>query len=72
MKTENLVKLYVSTKNPLKRKRIAEQLYLEFFSDFLTVSRFAEYYGVSEPLAQHVIDEGRKWNHLPKIEAIEA
>ena len=35
----------------------------DWVSDFLTVARFAEYYGVSEDIAYSVISLGRKTNY---------
>lgn len=34
-------------------------LYIDWVNNFLTVERFAQYYGISEELAQMVIDHGR-------------
>lgn len=38
-------------------------LYLSYFNDFLTVERFAEYYGIGEILAHDIINKGRIINH---------
>lgn len=35
-------------------------MYLEYVNNFLTVERFAEYYGISEELATLLIKEGKK------------
>lgn len=35
-------------------------MYLDWFNNFLTLPRFAEYYGISEPLAHEVICFGRE------------
>jgi hypothetical protein len=40
-----------------------EKLYLDYFNNFLTVERFAEYYELDVITAQNVINEGRKINH---------
>ncbi len=40
----------------------AETLYLDYFNNFLSVARFAEFYGMSEKTAEYVIDQGRKIN----------
>lgn len=40
-----------------------ESLYLDYFNNFLSVARFAEYYGMSEKTAEYVIVQGRKINH---------
>jgi hypothetical protein len=39
-----------------------EELYLDYVNNFLTVARFAEYYGMSGDYANHVIEIGRKLN----------
>lgn len=36
------------------------QMYLDWFNNFLTVPRFAEYYGISEEFANEVIETGRE------------
>ena len=44
---------------------IAKQLeimYLDYFNNFLTISRFADYYGITENEAKIIIDAGRKIN----------
>jgi hypothetical protein len=40
-----------------------EELYLDYVNDFLTVERFANYYGMSKEYANHVIEIGRKLNN---------
>ena len=40
-----------------------EEMYLSYLNDFLTVERFAEYYGVTESQAINIIDIGRAYNH---------
>lgn len=35
-------------------------MYLDWFNNFLTVPRFAEYYGISESLANTIITQGRE------------
>ena len=40
-----------------------EGLYLDWFNDFLTVARFAEYHGMAESKALRVINTGRALNH---------
>ena len=40
-----------------------EELYIDYFNNFLTVERFAEYYEMELSEAQAVINEGRKINH---------
>ena len=41
----------------------AETLYLDYFNNFLSVACFAEFYGMSEKMAEYVIIQGRKINH---------
>ena len=36
-------------------------LYRSWFNDFLTVERFAEYYGIGEGLANDIINKGRSY-----------
>lgn len=36
------------------------QMYLDWFNNFLTVPRFAEYYNISEKFAEEVISIGRE------------
>jgi len=43
-----------------------EALYLDYFNNFLTILRFAEWYGMSESQAMAIISEGRKINHERK------
>lgn len=35
------------------------QMYLDWFNNFLTIPRFAEYYGISETFADEIIRQGR-------------
>lgn len=37
----------------------AEQFYLEWYNDFLTVERFAEYHGISSETAMALIEQGK-------------
>lgn len=39
-----------------------DEMYLDWFNNFLTVPRFAEYYQIGEGLADMIINEGRKRN----------
>ena len=36
-----------------------EKMYLDYFNNFLTVRRFAEYYGISVKEANEIINLGR-------------
>ena len=45
-------------------KQKIELLYLSWSNDFLTVARFAEYYGIEDHnKARRIINIGRKINH---------
>ena len=39
------------------------ELYVEYYNDFLTVEYFAEYHGWPLSFAKQVINSGRKINH---------
>lgn len=39
-------------------------LYLDYVNNFVTLSRFAEYYGLSDSEALKVINEGKRENEL--------
>ena len=50
----------------INQKKLAlelNELYVEFFSNFLTVERFAEYNGWTLWFTKQVINSGRKINH---------
>jgi hypothetical protein len=40
-----------------------EQMYLDYFNNFLSVDYFAEWYNMSVDTATNIINEGRKINH---------
>ena len=40
-----------------------EEMYLDYFNNFLGVDSFAEYYGVTESQANTIINIGRMQNH---------
>lgn len=44
-------------------KNKVESLYLTYVNDFLTVDRFAEYYGFERWYAARLINIGRRLNH---------
>jgi hypothetical protein len=46
-----------------KLKQKIEQMYLDYFNNFLSVYLFAEYYNIDEDQAYKVIDIGRRLNH---------
>jgi len=41
----------------------AEELYLEWFNNYLSTARFAEDYNFSIAEVENIIDRGRKINH---------
>lgn len=43
-------------------KEKIEAMYLDYFNNFLTVHRFAEYYNISLPVAQIVLNIGQRLN----------
>lgn len=47
----------------LQLARELNELYVEYYNDFLTVERFAAYKGFTIHFAQAVIKSGRKINH---------
>ena len=49
-----------------RTKQMYEEMYLDWFNDFISTSRFAEYYDLSMAEAENVIDVGRKINHERK------
>lgn len=42
------------------------ELYLDWFNNFLTVERFAEYYGMTQEHAEEIILTGRKTDNFTK------
>lgn len=54
--------MIISKNNNIKHvteKEIAE-MYLDYFNNFLTVSRFADHYGISYFSAQSIIKKGKQ------------
>ena len=41
-----------------------QEMYLDFWNNFLTVERFSEYHNISENTANQIINEGRKLYNL--------
>jgi hypothetical protein len=39
-----------------------EEMYLDWFNNFLSIEKFKEYYNLSMVEAENVIDQGRKIN----------
>ena len=42
------------------KRDLVERLYLDWFNNFLTIERFAEYYNMTVEQAKKVIEVGRK------------
>jgi len=49
----------VATHGPTVTRADCRAMYLDWVNNFLTVARFAEYYGLDAVTASAVIDEGR-------------
>ena len=60
---ENKMKILEMTKMINGKSFNAESFYLEYFNDFLTVSKIAEKYEISESEAKSLIKFGREINH---------
>ena len=43
-------------------KKTAEEMYLDWFNNFLSTEKFREYYNLSMAEAENFIDQGRKIN----------
>ena len=46
--------------------KTTEEMYLDWFNNFLSTEKFKEYYNLSMAEAENVIDQGRKINHKRK------
>ena len=46
--------------------KTTEEMYLDWFNNFLSTEKFREYYNLSMVEAENVIDQGRKINHKRK------
>lgn len=55
---QEMWKVYLSTKWP--------ELYLDWFNNFLTVEKFAEYYGMTEEHAQEIVTVGIATDNFTK------
>jgi len=44
-------------------KRMYEEMYLDYYNNFISTQRFAEYYNLSIEEAEIIIEEGRRINH---------
>ena len=49
--------------NAMTNRQKIEGLYIVWVTKFLTVPRFAEYYGLTEAQAHRIINTGRTLNH---------
>jgi hypothetical protein len=49
-----------------RTKQMYEEMYLDWFNNFISTERFREYYGLSMAEAENIIDVGRKINHERK------
>ena len=49
-----------------RTKQMYEQMYLDYFNNFISTQRFAEYYDLSMDEAKAIIIVGRKINHEKK------
>lgn len=47
---------------------LAELVYIEYFNNFLTIKRMAEYYNMPEDLLNSIVIYGRKINHETRTE----
>lgn len=71
---EVLIKLYEEAKTPFKESPDQEEvknlinMFLDWKNNFLTVSRFAEYYNLTIEKANFLIDKGRELNEKRVIE----
>lgn len=54
---------YLNQETMKKLKQQIEKMYIDYFNNFLSVYRFAEYYEIDEDQAYRVIDIGRRLNH---------
>jgi len=46
-----------------KSNKVYIEMYLDYVNNFLTVSKFAEYYNITEVDAHYIIDLGRTLNN---------
>lgn len=53
--------------NQIKLAKELNELYVEYYNDFLTVECFARYKGFRLDFAKAIIDAGRKINHNQKL-----
>ena len=47
--------------------KMIEELYIDWFNNFLTVAEFASYYSISEKLAIAIIEDGRRRHALNEL-----
>ena len=56
---EDILASMIKQDDKMNLDKMIEELYIDWFNNFLTVARFASYYGISEKLAIAIIEEGR-------------
>jgi hypothetical protein len=56
----------IKTNKMGRTKQMYEQMYLDYFNNFISTQRFAEYYDLSMDEAKTIIIVGRKINHERK------
>ena len=49
--------------SPKRTDKEIEEMYLDWFNNFLSTERFREYYNLSIAEAENIIDRGREINH---------
>jgi len=55
--------LYHERDNNLVCAEVLEQLYLDFFNDYLTTAQYAEHGELELNLVEHALSLGREYNH---------
>ena len=55
--------LYHERDNNLVCAEVLEQLYLDFFNDYLTTAQYAEHGELELIMVEHALDLGRTYNH---------
>lgn len=61
----------IAEKKTSKNERTPESYYLEWFNDFLTYEKFAEYYDISVEEATRIIEQGKR-DHLAKHDKLKS
>jgi len=55
--------LYHERDNNLVCAEVLEQLYLDFFNDYLTTAQYAEHGELELNMVEHALGLGREYNH---------